>query len=469
MKLIRLTSNDNNGLFDNTFNEDILIDEKSQIALHSFTAEIDTKEIVIDAQNNVILYKLFSGSSPSTPARVVNLTNAVYDASNYGSLLTDATVQMNKKINFANTELGLQWKVYTDKDKKVSFDVERGEYIMPEKSAFASKVEAVNVSSNTTGFYRSTDSSPNLDSFMWFKAPNCKGASAWRARIANTSAGGFILAYLAQPPPDDATEINTQSILYGIRVENSNSATKYKYYLNGVLNDSDTTNPLINDTFEIQTSHGEIKGIIYRDNEPLSAPIFTSSYDHMTDLFPVIIFIGDNSAKVNLIRLTADPFYGDNLVILNDEDAVEGIPTSGTTNPTVKMLGFEDIDLARIFGFIKTTYTSGSVDGYKFISENVFELADYSDSFVVELQNLNIESFDGLSSQHRNILNTIVQTETIKERLVFTAPYLLFLNINNANKISLRRLKARLLKEDLSAVSLTGFSQLSLVIKSQNE
>ena len=121
--------------------------------------------------------------------------------------------------------------------------------------------------------------------------------------------------------------------------------------------------------------------------------------------------------------------------------------------------------MARYLGFKQSTYLSPQTNtAYSFVSGVAFSPADFSDSFVVELQNINIESYDGLTQKRRNLLHTIVQADVIRNRLTYTAPYPLYLNINNPNEINLRRIQCRLLREDLSATSLTGYSQITMII-----
>jgi len=469
MKLIRLTSNDNTGLFDNTFNEDILIDEKSQVALHSFTAEIDTQEIIIDAQNNEITYKLLNGNNSGTPARVVNLTPATYDNSNFGDLFADATNKMNEKVANVSTELGLQWQVQTNANKKVDFKILRGDFIAPENEAFASKVIKTNVSYTSASWRRSGDTTGVNTSFISMKSPNCKGAGVFRARTTVEADSGYILAYLNVPPETGATTIPTTSIVYGIIVQSSNLTTvNYQRIINGEIFDNTSLQSLSGDTVAIETNNGRIKGVVYRGGVA-QPPLFTDLYDHVQNLFPVLIISGA-SARVDNVRFTSDPVYDhDSINIINTDEVIGDIPNGGKKD-TIKMLGFTDIDLARYFGFNNTVYTTiSAVDNYTFESKYVFALADYCDSFVIELQNLNVDSYDGLSAQRRSILHTIVQADVIKQRLVYNSPYPLFLNINNANKITLRRIKARILREDLSAVAMVGFAQITMIIKSPNE
>ena len=58
MKLIRLTSTNSDGHFNNDFYEDIIMDKNSQIALQYASFEIDVSRIVLDASNNTLRFQL---------------------------------------------------------------------------------------------------------------------------------------------------------------------------------------------------------------------------------------------------------------------------------------------------------------------------------------------------------------------------------------------------------------------------
>ena len=180
----------------------------------------------------------------------------------------------------------------------------------------------------------------------------------------------------------------------------------------------------------------------------------------------MVIFVGSSGFKCNTIRFTTDPFYDINPTVVEDiyaDYTTVSIPTGGKQESS-KIILFNDIDLAKLFGFKRASYITGSVDGYSFKSEKPFELADYADSFVIELMNIPINSFDGHTNQRRNILHTITQTAEIRERLTFTAHFPLYLDINNANEMTLRRIRARILREDLSPIITSGFSQITILI-----
>jgi len=121
--------------------------------------------------------------------------------------------------------------------------------------------------------------------------------------------------------------------------------------------------------------------------------------------------------------------------------------------------------LAKFLGYKQTMYESENLLNINFSAFYSFQPADFSDSFVIELLNLNVDSYDGLTKERRNFLHTIVQADIVRNRLTYTAPYLLFLDMKNSQPLSLRQIKARMLKEDLSQVNLTGISQLTLIVE----
>jgi hypothetical protein len=211
----------------------------------------------------------------------------------------------------------------------------------------------------------------------------------------------------------------------------------------------------------------EMQFNVYRGNA--RNEIYTDfDYDNSKDYFPVIIFTGATNFGVNSIRVCSDPHYNVLNTVLDDTDAInEGFTTrpDAGSNKGIKEIVFNDIDLAKLFGYKLTSYSSlAKVSSHEFKSENAFELADYADSFVIELLNIPILSYDGLTNQRRSILHTITQTSEIRERLTYTAPFPLFLEMSNANEMTVRRIRARILREDLSSVITSGLSQITLLI-----
>ena len=59
MKFIRLVSDNNvdDGILDNEFNQDIKLEEGSQIAYRSLAVDLDPQEFIVDASNNQITFQ----------------------------------------------------------------------------------------------------------------------------------------------------------------------------------------------------------------------------------------------------------------------------------------------------------------------------------------------------------------------------------------------------------------------------
>jgi hypothetical protein len=133
MKIIRLVSTDPQGYFDNDFNEDITVEPNSTIALHSLTAEINIEQITVDAQNDLIQFKMFQTDDAF---KVFHIEHGIYNSSNYSTLFDDMTVKMNKLMGNVQGEIGYQWQVATDvATKKVNFCNQQGDYILPSSTA----------------------------------------------------------------------------------------------------------------------------------------------------------------------------------------------------------------------------------------------------------------------------------------------------------------------------------------------
>jgi hypothetical protein len=296
--------------------------------------------------------------------------------------------------------------------------------------------------------------------------------------------GGFIIGYQNTPPNTQTSSIDKADILFGIRALKADTGTNGGFYnviINGVETPTTTPCRIIgqksdgNDYVSIDTYGGKIYGNIYRTTGVIT--LFSYDYDHLKNLYPVIVFAGQNTVqspcRLLLIRFTPDPYFNVSNTYVLEDSLGAGIPSGGgTPSGSKKAIKFNDADLATFFGFRNTVLEQQTIDpnnrmNHTFTSDREFTPADFSDSFVFVLDNINIEAYDGLNNGHLNILHTIVQADIVRQRLVYTAPYPLFLNVKNPYKISLRRIRGRLLREDLSEVALTGIAQITLLIDTQ--
>ena len=92
-----------------------------------------------------------------------------------------------------------------------------------------------------------------------------------------------------------------------------------------------------------------------------------------------------------------------------------------------------------------------------------FHPLNLSDSFVVQLLSLKLDSYDGLTGQRENILAVIPQSDN-DNRLLYTPPYPVFLDIDNNQPLSIRNIRARVLRGDLSEVNSEGLCVMTVIL-----
>lgn len=476
MRLIRLTTENNNCFFESVFNSDLTIKPFSKVALASFTTQLDNLSMIIDSQNNEISYSVDGASNVKT----LTLPNGTYTSSTVQDFWIETTKIFNQSMEYDTNQINRQWGCGIV-NGRADFKCLTGERVAP-KTVTSSGLYVTRNLIRPSGagddgrMQRNQDLAPiGNDAFLYIKSPNNKGCSSLTATLlgdTGTTASGFVLGYTAQNPNVQATVINPTSYLYGIRYVDT--AQPYKFIVNGVETVS-VYSPFIGDTLELTAYGGTLYFLRYRNtgNTPPDV-IHTVDYNHQTDLFPLCLFVGRNT-KISNIVFTSDPFYnivntfgGD--IVLHANPNILPIPTGKT--PTQCFIQFNSPDLASILGYNKSRYPDAGFSLFAepdFIADKAFSLRDFSESYIVELNNIKLNSMDSLSNGERSILYVIPQLSQIKEHVVFEAPQLIFLNINNTYDLNLREIKARVLKDDLSQFRCYGLSTIVLIIKDKDE
>jgi hypothetical protein len=114
MKLIRITSNHPRGHFENLFNTDIVIKEGSEICLKNATFSTIPDTFTIDGNNNEIKFKFTQTGTEI----VALLTEREYTQSNFETLFTDMTTQLNNNLTLTGKQIGVQFKVHDNTEGK---------------------------------------------------------------------------------------------------------------------------------------------------------------------------------------------------------------------------------------------------------------------------------------------------------------------------------------------------------------
>lgn len=484
MKLIRLTTTDSNAIFSNTFNEDIIIEPNSKIALHSLTTQIQTEQLIIDALNDDITFG-FAGVDYT-----IHLAHNTYDKTNIDDFFIDFTYKFNRALGYTESTIGRQWLASTSSNF-FTLQVRTGAIISPidiweDDTSKIFEINNVGITPNNKALGRNGGADTTFDSFLYFKSTICKGVSTLRGRIySNTEStnGGFLMGYYTEQVSDE-TIIDPTKIKFGIQFVDEEQ--NYKIYKDGVQSVS-TALPIIsgntggenNDYLVIDSYQNKLYAKVYNQSEvprQNGLEIDTLEWDHETELYPFLCFVSSKT-DISDIKFVCDPFYTDDKNSLISKKFVEvpdlgGVVSLKSNKVVNSYLQFNDIDLARLIGFrtqripiaVGDTYQTDRDGFLEYKANNILAFRDIADTYLVEMLNLNINSFDSVKKQHMNLLAVIPQFDAVKERLVYNAVYPVFLDLNNPYRINLRELRARILKEDLSTINSIGYSQITILI-----
>tara|TARA_R110001583_G_scaffold68022_2_gene194039 strand:+ start:6216 stop:7838 length:1623 start_codon:yes stop_codon:yes gene_type:complete len=539
MRLIRLTSDDSSAFFDNSFNEDIIIKPNSKIALSNLTADIPTNSLVVDADNDTISYQLQNANAGTNSGgqKTITLINGQYGG---GGITTDSLInQIQTRLNASMTmmsspdvseivgagskEIGGMWKLSkktsTTGDKKTSLNVD---YKMSlNKTIDSTTYESLgwtikNVALTTAGLTGRTGGNLNtFDSYMYNSNYMAMGAGGFRSRIYNlidsTDATlsddqlGIAIAFSDKDPATWIDDIDPdaygyENIVCGVQVSKSDSDYAV-IKSDGWDDDTTALQPTTfgttigeNDILQVGMNFGRIGvQIIQDDGEggqdnseifvPLNAP-------DTTKLYPIIFFLGGGAtgatANSGACRLGKMLYYD------NPYDFTKTTTDSGllgtiaaqpqSTNPSNSYFNWGAETLANHLGYDEVYYPT---DRTYTLFESSFNIlgerrlitdASKNDNYIVELMNLQLQSYDGYSDNvnniragRKNILATIPIDQDVNNILRYNATTPYFLNLDNKGDVILRNIRARLLNLDYSPVETQGLTVMTLLIKDSSE
>jgi hypothetical protein len=471
MKIIRLTTENSKCIWDNFFNDELTIKANSKIALHNLSVELDLDEFTLNAQNNELKYDLnFLGVG--NIERLVQLQEGTYNKQNIGELFDDLTIKCNQALGTNSAEIGKEWNIGLGKDTKINFQCNLGDLVEPEEPIFSKYVNFVNCAIINGRLQRTAGQAGSGDSNLFFKTALALGSSIFRIRISPqafnpTSLGVFMgVSTLYQP----ARVMTSEQAKYAIRY--LDSSTPYRYNVDGDQFNS-VIIPQANDDAFILINGGRIKGIVQRQNGTQEL-LFNEPYDHQTYLFPFVSMYGaqqNTQIQISAVRMTSSYSYNNNITLskppTKDETEIIGFP-SPSNSPTTQRIIFPTTSLARFLGFtnlIDNSYVQQVGLNLNISGDKQVNFLDNAPSYIVELQNVPLEFYDGATNQTKNYLYAFPNQEgDISERLNYSTSYPVFLNVKSINDLTFKNIKCRLIREDGSVVDVKGLSVITILI-----
>ncbi len=513
MRLVRISTEDPNAIFTTTFNANINIEPNTQVALQSFIAKIANDEENL-ADNDL----QWSYGSNSLAYNLLPIRNGVFGNVNYVELLDNIQTSLNDSFSNSTADYdfkddGDEWKL----GRQMNVSVINGKVAIQNKIAYNDNNVETNFRNQGDIIVSDTITTPPGGTISVpiaaFTSPsylhNCRsyyplasGTGYFRTQIrtldhdaGNVGADlineGFMIGLTKKNLTNiNATEVQPEDVTFGLGVGYDQVAGKFTFYV------MDEQFQPVNMNVEPQSSSGaydadnsfvqiRIEGNIlyfeYSDNTQTVQTLLTSNFDRADgeDYYPFIVLHGsDDYVELTFPEVTFDPYVfpkNSNSLAAN----ANFMPRWNGVTTTHMDINFSlSRQLGKFLGYKVDEYTSVSLLGldnpkrqiggnFNFTAENVFKSGRTLLNMVLELVNLNVKSYDSSVKQRRNILSTLLSADA--DRSVDTIPSLVFIDLDNKEKINLRNITMRLLDQDLNPVGLDGKATATLLLREQDE
>lgn len=561
MRLIRLQTDDNNCVFDNSFNTDIIIEPNAKIALQNVAIVKNPARVNLTLVNNKISYKL----GLTAPNQDVKLTVGTYTQNNYETLFSDMTSKLNQSLTSSNTSnVGQQWLVSLDNGRaSIQQKLSNKLNYIDWQDTIAVKVTAgAGSGAGTTVQGDSNVGASNFTQFFYNPHSVLKGCGTFSARIVASGTDGFMIG-LVEKQESTIQSIPEAQFVHAIRASPNQN---YIPFNNG-SNQTQTASLQFasSDYVYLHISNGAVEYTI--NNASGTTKIYSAPLDQTKTYYPAMVFFGNT--KVRSIFYNPDPyessqttpsvsaleylpshfhlpdgnpwsrinpgtvhtenFYSDNVgAVATYRRPISGggnqywqqtglttwniyftMPTqfsvpdnTAEIDPLNHIISFSNVsttfvpntllspvdsttlalgppangrsglrtitfseDLGTFLGYNYTSNTTeGAVLDQQWLANSIFDPTDTADSFVVELLSLELDSYDGQTSDRRSILATVPKSEGADGTIIYEVNYPTFVNVRNRNPITLRNIRARILKSDLTQFTVLGTSNMTLLL-----
>lgn len=479
MKLIRITSSNPDGSFENLFSTDIEIQEKSKIALRNITFQTEGEQFILDGTNNLISFTI-AGNTLSHSLQEITVTN-----DNINDFIKDIQDGLNNSLQFIGKQISTQFRVRI-KDGLFEIGYLNSPYDL--NNNFFSMIPENCITFSSTGagtLMKSTDNTNVTNDTRKYVSniPFCKGGAVSRIKIQ----------FMDNSPPDD----NSGFFLGVSRTDRKNfnndsmsglekdlwihapklGGSVYRFgYIdsNGTPHEDPTTRQVtLGDVVEIRRVEGRIILGVY-DAVSETFEQFYSHNDLTNETWTnYLIFRTKNGAMTLLnFRNTLDPTRM-NLTGFESSDFTDSVGSLGVIprpSPQLSVnntLSFGSKSLMEFLGYNTRDGLSKTIRSKtpSFFGDELFTLAIFNDTYLVVLDNFDLESYDGFLGNRKSILEIIPSTDDNTNRIIQYEPNNLnFVDIKNLTRKNIRNIKGRILKGDLTKPKLKGLTSITLLV-----
>ena len=372
----------------------------------------------------------------------------------------------------SNKMIGLQFKAHILPSGKFELKYFNSPYEL--ERTYWTEQELSVYPSNTTHIHSNILTPVADDTHKYYSGiPFIKGSGVMRAELftitdSGTIDTGFFMGMSREKPSSwvsAPTMTDEQKDMF-IRVGDDGAGNlqyKFQYYIDGAKTEATGGTPAVGDILEIQRNGGKFIGGYYTTG--VFTQLFNIPDDNSTLYYPYMIFrSGATNLIIDQFFVQLNPLYFHNALPSNkDNHDLRLIPIPQPQAIVNNILHFNHIDLAEFLGYTTTTITINS-NAPSFIADNRFNITIFNDTYLIVLDSLELESYDGFEGVRKSILAVIPYADGNTNRVIEYEPNTLdFIDLKNRNKQNIRNIKGRILKSDLSQPSLNGLTSITLL------
>lgn len=539
-KLLRITTNENDGTFDNDLDSSFELPPNSTVALQSANFTFDTPDLLLFPDNERYIFQ-FGDDAANLREVIIHDRHDFfapgevqeYNVRNFSQFLRNFEASINQHIftsnplqEFEEAEAGYEARVRTNVDQKVSIEVARSQLVDWNESADAHQFNSNNIDTvpgNNDSFQKDAG---GADAFIIDRLPWNRGGSYARCRIHNLQAGasplqGFRFGIVSEETKDNfevGRDIDDEDFIFAIDVTMAGVDMiigDKNADPNDTLTGLDTNAVLENiaggtlndhDAFTIHTENGFFEFTHFTTTHPTgvkvtptfpvgSNPNDFGVYNPNLNYYVALVINqqDDRSTMVDEVGAINSPFAtrptqptASKLVLKNKLQIhenvmrVANVPDIPTT-PSTFQLEFRYVEvgtasltdneiLATFLGYTDLAINQTSrlpSNNFIFVADKTSAGLLKTQTFVVQLVSLPVESYDTVSGKKENTIYTIVENIQLNrtQELSFNSQYPIFIQLKNRNPILLRRLKARIVDHELLPIVTHGQSQMTLLFR----
>tara|TARA_R100001369_G_scaffold22796_1_gene41825 strand:+ start:260 stop:1975 length:1716 start_codon:yes stop_codon:yes gene_type:complete len=329
-KLIRLTSETNDGIFDGLFNEDITIKQNSEIAFQSLTLERLTTSLTVNEANEEMTF--FPKTQVTGDLQVGRIEKRIYEKGDTDVLMADIEKALNGSCDMLTLPetMNLQWKAEIDEtEDKAEISVRPSPFFPLVDFAPGALSPIIN---SETLLDKGTTSTPSVNNggvsrltfqtaqgllnecYLFNTMKFIKSTGALRVRLGTVSLQNLVnrpAFTIALVDQDGLAKLRNGTITYpdltyAIQVnapEDAFDRGGYSYISEPGSAGTSPTDPFVkivqsdaggaqdnNDCFEIQKRNGLFQGFIHQTGVATTVLPSSTTYDVTNDYYPVVFF-----------------------------------------------------------------------------------------------------------------------------------------------------------------------------------